>query len=63
MRVTAEGVETTKQFEWIRSTGCNEIQGFLFGRPLRETDLILFLDRVKDMSVDEFLADNGKNWN
>lgn len=63
MRVTAEGVETAKQFEWIRSTGCNEIQGFLFGRPLREADLILFLDRVKDMSVDEFLADNGKNWN
>jgi diguanylate cyclase (GGDEF)-like protein len=29
----AEGVETTCQMEWLRSLGCEEGQGYLFGRP------------------------------
>ncbi|GAB4228935.1 MAG: hypothetical protein Kow0032_09810 [Methyloligellaceae bacterium] len=31
--VTAEGVETARQAEHLRELGCNEVQGFLFGRP------------------------------
>jgi len=31
--VTAEGVETARQAEHLRKLGCNEVQGFLFGRP------------------------------
>lgn len=31
--ITAEGVETTEQAEHLRALGCNEVQGFLFGRP------------------------------
>jgi diguanylate cyclase (GGDEF)-like protein/PAS domain S-box-containing protein len=33
MRVTAEGVETVAQLEWIRS-GCDEVQGYLLSRPV-----------------------------
>ena len=34
MKVTAEGVETAEDFERMRDLGCDQIQGYLFGRPL-----------------------------
>lgn len=34
MRVTAEGVETDKQLDILRKTGVDQIQGYIFGKPL-----------------------------
>lgn len=34
MRVVAEGVETEAQLSLLRASGCDEVQGFLLGRPL-----------------------------
>ena len=34
LRVVAVGVETGEQLEFLKSTGCQEMQGFLFSRPL-----------------------------
>jgi len=34
LRVVAEGVETQDQMDFVRSHGCDEIQGYLFSRPL-----------------------------
>ena len=39
IRTTAEGVETADQFELLRAAGCNEVQGYLFGRPCPLSEL------------------------
>jgi EAL domain-containing protein (putative c-di-GMP-specific phosphodiesterase class I) len=33
MRVVAEGVETAAELKFLRDAGCEEVQGFLLGRP------------------------------
>ena len=33
LTVTAEGVETERQFEMLRALGCTLVQGYLFGSP------------------------------
>jgi diguanylate cyclase (GGDEF)-like protein/PAS domain S-box-containing protein len=39
MRVVAEGVETEAQFALLRASGCDEVQGYLLGRPLSVSEL------------------------
>ena len=33
MNIVAEGVETSDQLDFLRAEDCNEVQGFLVGRP------------------------------
>ena len=49
MKVVAEGVETEAQLKILKSLECDEIQGYLFSRPLSAEDFAqLLLDRASD---------------
>jgi diguanylate cyclase (GGDEF)-like protein len=37
--VTAEGIERPGQLEWLRSRGCEEVQGFLLAKPVTAAEL------------------------
>ncbi len=39
MSTTAEGVETPEQLEFLRNEGCDEAQGYFFGRPMTADEL------------------------
>ena len=43
LRVIAEGVETDDQIQFLRERGCDEIQGFLYCKPLPASELAEFL--------------------
>lgn len=44
LKVIAEGVEDQQQFEFLRERGCDEIQGYYFGRPVAEEALVQLLE-------------------
>jgi diguanylate cyclase (GGDEF)-like protein/PAS domain S-box-containing protein len=37
LKVVAEGVETVRQAECLKEAGCDEVQGYYFGRPMEPT--------------------------
>lgn len=43
MRVLAEGVETLAQADRLRALGCQEAQGWLYGRPMAMEELLTWL--------------------
>jgi diguanylate cyclase (GGDEF)-like protein/PAS domain S-box-containing protein len=49
LRVVAEGVETREQLQFLREHGCDDVQGFYFGRPMPAAAFALALakDRLQ----------------
>ncbi len=54
MRVVAEGVETEAQFALLRASGCDEVQGFLLGRPLT-------VEQLRELLSEEPVYYSGQN--
>ena len=46
LRVLAEGVETEAQRKRLSELGCNELQGYLIGRPIGADEVDRFLDNL-----------------
>ena len=43
LKVLAEGVETEEQARVLRDQGCDEVQGFLYSRPITAEELLHLL--------------------
>jgi EAL domain-containing protein (putative c-di-GMP-specific phosphodiesterase class I) len=56
LTVTAEGVETRTQLEYLKRIGCHEVQGFLLGRPMSNDELMSRISRPAAVNVAGALA-------
>ncbi len=45
--IIAEGVETQEQLAFLRNEGCEEVQGYLYSRPLTAAALRTFMNELK----------------
>ena len=45
LRVVVSGIEVTRQFELVRGMGPNEMQGFLFSKPLSAASVTEFIEK------------------
>jgi diguanylate cyclase (GGDEF)-like protein len=43
LTITAEGVETAEQQSWLQASGCHQLQGYLFSRPLPASQMTRFI--------------------
>jgi len=50
--VVGEGVETIAQAQSLTELGCDEVQGFLFSKPLTPVEFEKFMTREKDAQVE-----------
>jgi EAL domain-containing protein (putative c-di-GMP-specific phosphodiesterase class I) len=51
LTLVAEGVETEDQLDFLRKQQCDQIQGYLFARPMPEEELRTFLARHNKSNV------------
>ena len=50
LKVVAEGVETLRQIQWLSESGCDELQGYFFSKPLPLDELLVFIAEYKSFA-------------
>jgi EAL domain-containing protein (putative c-di-GMP-specific phosphodiesterase class I)/CheY-like chemotaxis protein len=58
--IVAEGVETQAQVEWLRRERCDQIQGYVFSRPLAATPFEALLQSRKGLARSAGVAGESK---
>lgn len=56
MSTVAEGVETKEQLGFLRTCGCNSIQGFLFAKPMPQSDFVKLCNSGKGTEKNDILS-------
>ncbi|GAA75744.1 hypothetical protein P20480_2215 [Pseudoalteromonas sp. BSi20480] len=47
LKTIAEGVETQEQAKFLKDLGCDEVQGFMYAKPMPENKLLEFISKRK----------------
>jgi diguanylate cyclase (GGDEF)-like protein len=53
LRVVAEGVETPYQLQYLKDNDCDIIQGYLFNRPLSQSEILRLLQNDANFFIEE----------
>lgn len=48
LRVVAEGVETQKEWDYLRSVDCDIVQGYYFYKPMPKDDFLNIIDQISN---------------
>ncbi|MNV43771.1 Oxygen sensor protein DosP [compost metagenome] len=52
LKVTAEGVETADQLDFLDEVGCDKIQGYLISRPIPQDEVEDWMRRYEPWTAD-----------
>jgi diguanylate cyclase (GGDEF)-like protein len=52
IKVIAEGVETEEQLNFLRSHDCDQIQGFIYSRPVPDNEFTALLEKENTLKLD-----------
>lgn len=52
MSTTVEGIETPQQLQAVQQLGCNEVQGYLFGRPCAAAEIAVIISKLSLVAAD-----------